>query len=50
MLYGIDNILQNIPHIQSRWWNILQNIAIPKEHCSGFELCYDLMMQAPWVV
>ena len=26
VLCGTNNILQNIPHIQSKWWNVLHDI------------------------
>ena len=29
MFYGIDDILQDIPHIQFELWNILQNTISP---------------------
>ena len=29
MLCGTDIIMWNIPHIQSKWWNILLNIGNP---------------------
>ena len=33
MFCGIDNILQNIPHIQSKCGNIMWTIFGPTEYC-----------------
>ena len=37
MLCGNNNILQNIPNIQSECLNIPQNIVSRKENCDGSE-------------
>ena len=37
MFCGIDNIMQDIPHIQYEGENIPHNIVSPIKHCYGFE-------------
>ena len=34
---GIDNILQNIPHIQTECEEYSHNIVSPIEYCYGYE-------------
>ena len=37
IVYGTDNILQNTPHIQVEWYNIMHNTISPSEHYYGYE-------------
>ena len=38
MLCGIDDIVQNIPHIQPEWWNIFKIFSVPRKQCYSTHL------------